>query len=117
MHDLRRTFSTKMAEWQLAQPPLIERMLNHTVGSMTPIARVYNRWSYLTEMRDVLAEYPNPSPPGLADSHIFYGLSEGPAMADVHRGLTHKRCVHMLASGEGKPRAAAAPCTTHPSGK
>src|SRR5436305_903488 len=27
VHDLRRTFATKMAEWQLAQPHLIERLL------------------------------------------------------------------------------------------
>jgi integrase len=57
LHDLRRTFSTKMAEWQIAPPHVIERILNHTVGSMTPIARIYNRWNYLTEIKDALQAY------------------------------------------------------------
>jgi integrase len=57
IHDLRRTFSTKMAEWQLAPPHVIERILNHTVGSMTPIARVYNRWNYLAEMKEAMQRY------------------------------------------------------------
>ena len=57
IHDLRRTFSTKMAEWQLAPPHVIERILNHTVGSMTPIARIYNRWSYLAEMKEAMQRY------------------------------------------------------------
>ena len=57
LHDLRRTFSTKMAEWQIAPPHVTERLLNHTVGSLTPIARVYNRWNYLAEMRDALERY------------------------------------------------------------
>jgi integrase len=57
IHDLRRTFATKMAEWQLAQPHVIERMLNHTGGSMSPIARVYNRATYLAEMRTALIAY------------------------------------------------------------
>ena len=57
IHDLRRTFSTKMAEWQIAPPHVIERILNHTVGSMTPIARIYNRWNYLSEMKDAMQRY------------------------------------------------------------
>jgi integrase len=57
IHDLRRTFSTKMAEWQIAPPHVIERILNHTVGSMTPIARIYNRWNYLAEMKEAMQRY------------------------------------------------------------
>lgn len=57
VHDLRRTFSTKMAEWQIAPPHVIERILNHTVGSMTPIARIYNRWNYLAEMKEAMQRY------------------------------------------------------------
>ena len=57
IHDLRRTFATKIAEWQLAQPHVIERLLNHAGGSMTPIARVYNRATYLAEMRTALIAY------------------------------------------------------------
>ena len=57
IHDLRRTFATKMAEWQIAPPHVIECILNHTIGSMTPIARVYNRWNYLTETTDAMMKY------------------------------------------------------------
>ena len=35
----------------------ILRILNHTSGSMTRIARVYNRAMYLTEMRAALMAY------------------------------------------------------------
>jgi integrase len=57
IHDLRRTFSTKMAEWQLAPPHVIERLLNHASGTMSPLARIYNRATYLAEMRDALTAY------------------------------------------------------------
>ena len=57
IHDLRRTFATKLAEWQIAPPHVIERILNHTVGSMTPIARIYNRWNYLAEIKDAMQRY------------------------------------------------------------
>jgi integrase len=57
LHDLRRTFSSKMAEWQIAPPHVVERILNHTTGSLTPLAKLYNRWSYLTEMRDAMSKY------------------------------------------------------------
>jgi hypothetical protein len=46
-----------MAEWQIAPPHVIERILNHTVGSMTPIARIYNRWNYLAEMKEAMQRY------------------------------------------------------------
>lgn len=58
VHDLRRTVATKMAE-SGAQPHVIERILNHASGTMTPIARVYNRASYEAEMRDALEKWAN----------------------------------------------------------
>ncbi len=57
LHDLRRTFSTKMAEWQIAEPHVIERILNHVTGSMSPLAKIYNRHSYLPQMRKALQLY------------------------------------------------------------
>ncbi len=57
IHDLRRTFSTKMAEWQLAPPHIIERILNHVTGTMSPLSRIYNRATYLVEMRGALELY------------------------------------------------------------
>ncbi len=56
VHDLRRTFSSKCAEWQIASPDIIERLLGHTTA-LSPIARVYNRWHYLPQMRDALDRY------------------------------------------------------------
>jgi integrase len=56
LHDLRRTFSSKCAEWQVASPDIIERLLGHTTA-LSPIARVYNRWHYLPEMRAALERY------------------------------------------------------------
>jgi integrase len=56
IHDLRRTFSSKCAEWQLTSPDIIERLLGHSTA-LSPIARVYNRWHYLPEMRAALERY------------------------------------------------------------
>ena len=57
IHDLRRTFATKMAEWQIAEPHVVERILNHITGSMTPLARIYNRHGYLPQMRVAMERY------------------------------------------------------------
>jgi len=56
LHDVRRTFSSKCAEWQVASPDIIERLLGHTTA-LSPIARIYNRWHYLPEMRAALERY------------------------------------------------------------
>ena len=50
LHDLRRTFATSLAEMGVA-PHVIERLLNHVTGSLSPIALVYNKAKYLEEMR------------------------------------------------------------------
>lgn len=58
LHDLRRTFSTIHAS--IGTPPHItDRLLNHVSGSRTlsPIAKIYNRYSYLSEMRTALEKY------------------------------------------------------------
>jgi integrase len=57
LHDLRRTWSTKAAEWRICPPHVTERILNHVSGSLTPIARVYNRATYLEEMREAMMCY------------------------------------------------------------
>ena len=56
VHDLRRTAATSMAEMAIA-PHVIERILNHASGTMTPIARVYNRATYEAEMREALERW------------------------------------------------------------
>ncbi|SDK84228.1 tyrosine-type recombinase/integrase [Aliiruegeria lutimaris] len=56
LHDLRRTFATFHA--QIGTPlHVTERMLNHRSGSISGVAAVYNRHSYLEEMRDAMTRY------------------------------------------------------------
>lgn len=54
LHDLRRTFSTHMAALGVAQI-VVEKLLNHiSQGTQSPIAQVYNRHTYLAEMREAV---------------------------------------------------------------
>lgn len=56
LHDLRRTFATRLAE--LGTPPhVIERLLNHVTGQISGVAAIYNRASYLREMREAVAKW------------------------------------------------------------
>lgn len=50
VHDLRRSFATKLAELGVA-PHIIEALINHQTGSLSAIAKIYNRASYMPEMR------------------------------------------------------------------
>lgn len=58
LHDIRRTFATRLAELRVA-PHVVERLLNHKMGGITnktagivsAVAEVYNRAAYLPEMR------------------------------------------------------------------
>jgi integrase len=55
LHDLRRTLDTNLAE--LGVDPLIkERLLNH-VSAIPPMARIYDRYSYLPQMVDALNRF------------------------------------------------------------
>ncbi len=56
LHDLRRTFATKLAALEVA-PHVIERILNHVSGTISGVSAVYNRHSYLPEMRDAMQRY------------------------------------------------------------
>ena len=53
IHDLRRTFATNCARLGV-QPHVIERILNHTTGTISGIAAVYNRHHFQYEMRQAL---------------------------------------------------------------
>lgn len=53
LHDLRRTFSSNMA--MLGVPlHVTERILNHKSGTISGVAAIYNRHTYMEEMRDAL---------------------------------------------------------------
>jgi integrase len=58
LHDVRRSTSTKMAEMGVA-PHVVERLLNHLTGSLSPIALVYNKAKYLDEMREAVQLWEN----------------------------------------------------------
>lgn len=56
LHDLRRTFSSNMA--RLGTPiHVTEKLLNHISGSVSGVAAVYNRYSYLEEMREAMRNH------------------------------------------------------------
>ena len=56
LHDLRRTVASGMA--QLKVPPhVIERILNHTTGTLGGVAGVYIRFGFLPEMRAALTAW------------------------------------------------------------
>jgi integrase len=50
LHDLRRTFATNLADLKVP-PHVIERILNHASGTISGVAAIYNRFSYMDEMR------------------------------------------------------------------
>jgi integrase len=53
LHDLRRTATTGMAGLKIA-PHVVDRVLNHTSGTIRGVARVYNRFEYSDEQRAAL---------------------------------------------------------------
>src|SRR5216683_326480 len=56
LHDLRRTTATRMAEMGIA-PRVIERILAHSSGSISRVAAIYNRATYLPEMKSALLSF------------------------------------------------------------
>jgi integrase len=53
LHDLRRTAATGMAQLDVA-PHIIEKILNHSTGTVSGVAAVYNRNLYLPQMKAAL---------------------------------------------------------------
>jgi integrase len=56
LHDLRRTAATGMARLNVA-PHVVDKVLNHSGGSIRGVAAVYNRFAYLEERRAALEEW------------------------------------------------------------
>jgi integrase len=55
LHDLRRTFRT--LHGQIGTPPHIaERLVNH-VSITSPVSKIYDRYTYLPEMREAVVKY------------------------------------------------------------
>lgn len=56
IHDLRRTFSSLHGE--IGTPPhIVERLINHITGTISGVAAIYNRYQYVPEMREAMANY------------------------------------------------------------
>jgi integrase len=53
LHDLRRTAATGMAALGIAHH-VVDRILNHTAGKISGVARIYNRNLYLAERKTAL---------------------------------------------------------------
>ena len=53
LHDLRRTTATGLARLKVP-PHIVEKLLNHSSGTLGGVAGVYNRFGYLDEMREAL---------------------------------------------------------------
>jgi len=53
LHDIRRTVATGMARLKIT-PHVVEKVLNHSSGTFSGVAGVYNRFGYLPEMREAL---------------------------------------------------------------
>lgn len=53
LHDLRRTATTGMARLKVA-PHVADKILNHTSGTISGVAAVYNRFEYLEERKAAL---------------------------------------------------------------
>jgi integrase len=73
LHDLRRTAATGMAKLNFP-PHVVDRVLNHTSGTIRGVAAVYNRFEYLEERRAALEAWGNyigrfigPAPTNLID--------------------------------------------------
>lgn len=56
LHDLRRTFATRLAEMEVA-PHVIERLLNHVSGTISGVAAIYNRATFMKEMREAVEKW------------------------------------------------------------
>lgn len=56
LHDLRRSFATQLASLGIA-PHVIERQINHASGTISGVAAIYNRFTYLPEMRAAISVY------------------------------------------------------------
>ena len=56
LHDLRRTAASGLARLGVS-PHVIERILNHTTGTLGGVAGIYNRFGYLPEMRKALEQW------------------------------------------------------------
>ncbi len=73
LHDLRRTAASGMAKLGVA-PHVVERILNHSTGTISGVAAVYNRYGYETEKREALEVWNNHILKFRIRSEKYYGI-------------------------------------------
>jgi integrase len=57
LHDLRRTFSTRLGDLNIPQR-INDRLLNHiSQGEISPLGQVYNLSTYVPQMREAVAQF------------------------------------------------------------
>jgi integrase len=56
IHDSRRTFATGLAGLGVALP-MVEKILNHVLGSFGSVAGVYQRFAFADEKREALGKW------------------------------------------------------------
>jgi integrase len=57
LHDLRRSVSTRMADDLAVLPHVVERILGHQGGTISGVAKIYNRARYREECRSALERW------------------------------------------------------------
>jgi integrase len=57
LHDLRRALSTRLNELGMADPHVVEAILNHVSGHKSSVAGVYNHAAYITQKREALGAW------------------------------------------------------------
>jgi integrase len=57
IHDLRRSFVTHAAERGIAEPHVIEAVVNHVSGHRAGVAGIYNRAAYASQKREALERW------------------------------------------------------------
>ena len=89
LHDFRRYFSSTLAK--IGVPQIVtERLLGHTTGSLSPVARIYNRHQYVDEMLLAMERY---------HAHLQAVLSsDDSGFRDVHfRGRPRRKVLQPIA--------------------
>lgn len=56
-HDFRRYFATTASEHLAAEPHIVEIILHHQTGTLTPLAKIYNKARYTKPVRETLNAY------------------------------------------------------------
>ena len=77
IHDLRRTAASGMARLGVA-PHVVEKILNHSSGTISGVAAVYNRYQYADEMREALDKWAGYIRKILSDENISKSIVRVP---------------------------------------